>query len=139
MKPRPISATSLSWVSLLCPSILRRCDEVPDIEILSYLWLHIAPVDDILNAISNDDVLKQVASWGLTQEPNIICDIGITAVRRANLEIAKLWIDKKSGFIPFADAPNGKGALSILIRLWEIICKLLHINAKKKAESLSTS
>lgn len=126
---RPISCASLAWLKETRSPLLFG-GEFAAIHYAVLLWMHGAPLGEVIDNIGAGTYETAAIYWASEQPPEVFAALTKKRLLHLHRLINQIYVDKKTGFIPFPAAlpqetsPDRQGLIGIA-SLWKRIFRWL--------------
>lgn len=97
---RPVSMGTLTLLYNIGSPIVMGGDIEPQ-DYCVFAWMHAAPIIEVFAAVKSGTYLKKAILWGSEVQPVVFASYVPDTMALLASDISKLFIEEKSGFIPF--------------------------------------
>jgi hypothetical protein len=97
---RPVSMGTLTLLYQIKSPIIMG-GVIEPLDFCVFAWMHAAPIQEVYNSINADTYEKKAIMWGSEVPPIIYTSYAPTTIKSLMKDLNKLFIEEKSGYIPF--------------------------------------
>lgn len=97
---RPVSMATLTILYEIGSPIVMGGD-VTALDYCVFAWIHNASIIEVYSAVKSGTYMKKAILWGSEVEPVVFSSYTPEAIKTLADNISTLFIEEKSGFIPF--------------------------------------
>lgn len=97
---RPVSMATLTLLySIQSPLVVGG--DVEPLDYCVFAWMHAAPILEVFAAVTSNTYKKKAVLWGAEVPPIVFSSYTIESVTKLASDLSKVFIEEKSGYIPF--------------------------------------
>ncbi len=115
---RPFSCGTLNCLIRIGSPLLAEGTPIGGEDIIAFAWIHAAPIAEIEQRIASGTWRQAAQEWAHTVPCAVYRIAGEEFITSALNTLSRLWIDEKSGFVPFpqpsSSAHSLKGRASVI-------------------------